>query len=525
MGNKITLAILVAVIAIASIFLGSTIGQARFVDLSLYGLVVFVLLYVGFLYRYTWQIVLLLTWSGVRLNYGFLLNSVHYAVALLLLYGILIVLFRKNPYKSPALFEAQKVSHFAFVIGIWVMFGVLSFFANKISPFSGGDYSTKNMLKGYFDGFGPCLLLFVALVTSYSFRVGKNVIPVILGILFVSAFLNITHLFYMYIQGYGFEGGAGPAEEPVSLFYIPIINASLGVFTMRGVGPVAVMFSYSFLCQSGWLKSQSIKTKLTTFGVFGMGLLGCVISGGRASLLLALLYIGIISLLNRRLLMIAVATCCGASIVLLTNVFSGFINKELPVYVARPLQYVMIEKGNAMNSIEHSSSYREELYSAALEEWSSHPRIMSIGRSVYVPIDYNDLKGVVGDKASFVMVNLNSGTCHALLPSALVQYGILGALLYYLVYFMLIRLFWKTYKRAKNGFYSEDLKMISLLMTFSTGIGVVVATVGGGWFGALEILMVVLVKSMAARDELAYQKSQVAKESTTQTLEVPAWSS
>jgi hypothetical protein len=251
-----------------------------------------------------------------------------------------------------------------------------------------------------------------------------------------------------------------------------------------------------------------------------------VVSGGRASVLLALLYIGVISLINRRMLLMAGATCLASLIVVIANLFSGFINKDLPVYVARPLQYVMIEKGEAMDSIEHSSSYRQELYMASLEEWMSDPRITMLGRSVYVPLEYTELKSVVGDMESFVMVNLNSGTCHALLPSALVQYGALGAMLYYLVYFMLIRFFWRAYQLSKTEVYSQDLRMVAFLMSISTGIGMIVATIGGAWFGGFQVVMVVLVKSMAARDELAYRESREQEgghENQSPASQGPAW--
>ena len=66
MKNKITFVALLVFISIGSLFFGSVIGQSRFIDLSLYGLVALFFLYLSFLYKFTWQIVLFLVWSGVN---------------------------------------------------------------------------------------------------------------------------------------------------------------------------------------------------------------------------------------------------------------------------------------------------------------------------------------------------------------------------------------------------------------------------------------------------------------------------
>jgi hypothetical protein len=127
-------------------------------------------------------------------------------------------------------------------------------------------------------------------------------------------------------------------------------------------------------------------------------------------------------------------------------------------------------------------------------------------------LDYTEVKKIVGDKESFLMVNINSGTCHALLPSVLIQYGIFGGVLYYLVYCMMFWYFLRSYQIAKRDGYSEELRIISFVLALSTGLGIITATIGGSWFGAFHILMVILIKSIAARDEMEYKASQEGEE-------------
>ena len=178
--------------------------------------------------------------------------------------------------------------------------------------------------------------------------------------------------------------------------------------------------------------------KVLSVSVLGLGLLGSVVSGGRAAVLLALVYAIIVALIYRRVILIFASMCLVFLVVLFANIFSKFINNDMPIFVARPLQYVMIEKGSSMRSIENSSDYRSTLFIEALKEWKDDSRVFLFGRSVYTAMDYTEVKKIVGDKESFLMVNINSGTCHALLPSVLIQYGIFGCLLYYLVYCCLL---------------------------------------------------------------------------------------
>ena len=512
MKNKITFVTLLVVISIGALFFGSVIGQSRFVDLSLYGLVALFFLYLSFLYKFTWQIVLFLVWSGVNLNYGFRLTSQQYAAAILLVYGIIIFLLRKNPYPNPVFLKRVNGKSLFIWSGILLFYGTLTFALNKTMPFDGGSYNTKNMLKAYASTFAPVLVLFFALRMPYTFRVGKNAISTIIWILAIGLVLNFANTIHLFRQGYGGMSILADESADVGMFYIPLINATLGVFTMRVLAPTAVIFAFAFLCQPGWFKAQTLLLKFLSVSVLGLGLLGSVVSGGRAAVLLALVYAIIVALIYRRVILIFASMCLVLLVVLFANIFSKFINNDMPVFVARPLQYVMIEKGSSMRTIENSSDYRSTLFIEALKEWKDDSRVFLFGRSVYTAMDYTEVKRIVGDKESFLMVNINSGTCHALLPSVLIQYGIFGGLLYYLVYCMMFWFFLRSYQIAKRDGYSEELKIISFVLALSTGLGIITATIGGSWFGAFHILMVILIKSIAARDEMEYYAAQKAEE-------------
>ena len=453
----------------------------------------------------------------MNLNFGFRLSSQQYAAAILLVYGIIIFLLGRNPYPNPVFLKRVNGKSLFIWSGVLLFYGALSFALNKTLPFDGGSYTTINMLKAYASTFAPVVVLFLAIRMPYTFRVGKNAISAIIWILAIGLVLNFANTIHLFRQGYGGLSILTDESGDVGMFYIPLINATLGVFTMRVLAPTAVIFAFAFLCQPGWFKAQTLLLKVLVVSVLGLGLLGSVVSGGRAAVLLSLVYAVIIAFLYRRIILIFASMCLVFLVVLFANIFSKFINNDMPIFVARPLQYVMIEKGSSMKSIENSSDYRSSLFYEALKEWRDDSRVFLFGRSVYTPLDYTEVKKIVGDKESFLMVNINSGTCHALLPSVLIQYGIFGGVLYYLVYCMMFWYFLRSYQIAKRDGYSEELRIISFVLALSTGLGIVTATIGGSWFGAFHILMVILIKSIAARDEMEYKASQEAEEKASVT--------
>ena len=142
-------------ISIGALFFGSVIGQSRFVDLSIYGLVALLFLYLSFLYKFTWQIVLFLVWSGVNLNFGFRLSSQQYAAAILLVYGIIIFLLGRNPYPNPVFLKRVNGKSLFIWSGVLLFYGALSFALNKTLPFDGGSYTTINMPQGICFDFRP----------------------------------------------------------------------------------------------------------------------------------------------------------------------------------------------------------------------------------------------------------------------------------------------------------------------------------------------------------------------------------
>ena len=133
------------------------------------------------------------------------------------------------------------------------------------------------MLKAYASTFAPVVVLFLAIRMPYTFRVGKNAISAIIWILAIGLVLNFANTIHLFRQGYGGLSILTDESGDVGMFYIPLINATLGVFTMRVLAPTAVIFAFAFLCQPGWFKAQTLLLKVLVVSVLGLGLLGSVV--------------------------------------------------------------------------------------------------------------------------------------------------------------------------------------------------------------------------------------------------------
>jgi len=492
--------------------MGTAIGEADYEELSIYGVIALVLIYFTFAYRWTWQLILFISYIGFNYNHGFALESQHLAIVLLLLYSG-ISLFKGHQTRVTPIFRECGSRLIVGLVSVWIIYGVVHFTGNMAFPHMVNEFSIGNALKQYFVAFIPPLLLLWVLVGPINFTLDTNWERTILLLRFVAIGINVLIMGYLFTQGFGVadptavEGGD---KEQIG-FYIPIINAVPNIFVLRGLGASCVLVAFSFLSFPSWTKTQPKWVVWGLWAMCGLGVLGALISGGRAAILIAGFYVFVVCIARRRVGIIALGTAVSMIGVGVANVFSEWVNHESPLFVSRPLQYVMIDKGNAMDSISHSSEYRTELYKISVEEWMNEPRVMFVGRSVYAyRDDLMQLKIMYGDKEAFLITNLRAGNCHALLPSVLVQYGGIGAILYYAIYLAMIRMFWKLYARAK--YLEPRIRIIAFASAVGSTVGIIVATVGGGWFSVLSPLTLGILRSAIANHEKRMVQKKLAEQ-------------
>jgi O-antigen ligase len=203
-----------------------------------------------------------------------------------------------------------------------------------------------------------------------------------------------------------------------------------------------------------------------------------------------------------------------ALFVLFANVFSDWINHTVPVAIARPLQWVMVSKNKeAESSIESSSRWREELFSRAIAEWRSDPRIFWFGRATY-GYGVNDYLAaqVSGGFEAGIDSSLRRGETHNLLTDLLVTYGLVGCILYYSLVLAIIGFLWAAYRSPTVPSLLKPLRLICLITFVSYPL---TASIAGGLYTAENMwLLIVFIAAL-------YQHESLSNDPTETTAPLP----
>ena len=496
-GKASTFVVLIVAI-IAAVILGSKVAQESYGELTIYILIACPLLFIAKGHRYSWQIMMLLSLSGVTFYHGFIYMALH--VGAVVLFSMFIIHFIARYDRGMP--QAFRRSGGKLVVGVgivWLVYGAIHFAANFGFPHIPGEFQVKNSLKAYFRAFIPIFILLWLIQGPTRFRLGKRWDIQLVYIIFGTLIVNVVYMVILYRSGYTAEGVSGTDTELMEArgLHIPIVNMGFNLFALRSLGPLAAAIGLGLFIVPGWFRSQSRLTKLIILAIFPLSICGCVLSGGRAAVVLSGLYCFVLLVAARKIGLLMFFSFSGLIFVILVNLFSGFINNKLPSQIGRPLQYVMIDKGRANESIEGSSDFRKSLYDASIDHWLSDARVLLTGRSVYRYLDNEmDQRMRFGDKENFVITNLRAGTCHALLPTSLVQYGAIGTLIYYCLYVSIILFCWRFSRYCRKHYADQpDLLLFPYVLAVITAVSLIVVTIGGGWFELTTILFIGIFRS------------------------------
>ncbi|MDB4499320.1 hypothetical protein N9213_02695 [Akkermansiaceae bacterium] len=503
MSKNILTVIILGVAALVAIYLGLVAATGDFVTISAWGGAILFLTYLLKGQNYSLEIYLFLIWGGISFYWGFSVISLHIVAALFSMHVISSVALRRRPIKVSGLFKDSGQGFVILTGGIFILYGFVHILLLRASPQIPGEFSMANSAKAYFKAFVPVVILLLALGTRVRFKAGEFWARRFFLWLSLAVVMNGAYLGYLYFNGFSSNNTMG-MDRDISMIYIPLINAAPHHFAFRNLGPIAVLFSLAFLTERGWYKGQGVIMKSAVLVCFLGGLIGSLGSGGRGSFLLCLVFIILVAFYRKNMIIIFGALVCSMAVVAFANLFSGFVNEKAPLFVARPLQYFMVDKGESAVTIESSTNQRIALFEAALAEWQSDPRIFIIGRGVY-PYKYSfeDLRATLGEEGAFLEVNLRAGTCHALLPSSLLQYGIIGTGIYFTFLFALIWLAWNVYTNSRRRDCSKGIQTASfcLFIYFLTKIPLEI--IAGGWLDLFFVVMLILVRTRVAEEEEA----------------------
>jgi hypothetical protein len=504
--SPVAVIIILAVGALLAIVIGTQLGSADYVGALSWFVIGLGIVHILYLYRFTWQIGLLLSFVGF--NYypiGFGIEPGHLALVLAILLVVLSVVSSSGNVAPAG--NGRGLGFVKLMLVVWVAYGAIHFAYTYVNPYDASEFSLKSALKSYFGAFAGALVLGWFIFKPQGIAVPKNWATGVIFLLFLGLVTNIGFRIYFYRLGIGIDESSA-REAP---FQVPVLNAVPSLYVLRGLGPLAVAFTYVFMTSPGWMQSRKRLTQLVVLATFCLGIIGAGVSGGRGAVLLVVLYIGGIAFMRRQVGVLG----CGAAVAVLMfaaiNVFGKEINKHAPFFVARSLQYFMIEKGDANKSIQSSTSWRSKLFWMAIYEWQSSPRVFLTGRSTYV-FNAGDRRvtELHGGYEGGLTTSLRRGVTHALITDLLVQYGITGALIYLVVKISFLRLAFLTFRWASQR-RIPDLANLGLMLFVIQFADLPLTFVASGWLSFIWVwLMIVMITLMGKSEREKVPASEVA---------------
>ncbi len=442
MQNRISVIFIFVIAMIFAIVAGTNIAMEEYETLGIYGTVVIVLYFFIHGWKNVWWFAALLIFSGVMFWQGFVFESDHLFVMMLVLASMMSLLtHRANPVPMEMRLAGSRST--LLIIGALLAYGTVHFLFNFILPYDPAQYSLKTCTKAYFECFASMACFFWLLGGPYGFNLKPGWGKGLLWILFFALLGNVAVRGYMYLMGFQAADGLSEGGFEEFFLYVPVINMQAGIYALRNLCPIAIVILLMVATSPGWWRSQKNLIRLLVLAAVALCLIGAIFSGGRATVLFCLVLIFMVGVARRQLAVIGVLGMAGVMVVALANIFSYEINKNAPFYVARSLQLVMIEKGETYETIEESQYVRNEAIKAALAEWRDDARVMLIGRSVYAMSFQDAQHARVMGTDGFIENALRSGRTHNMITDLLLQYGAIGLALYLVAYMAVIRYYWR----------------------------------------------------------------------------------
>lgn len=448
--------------------------------------------YIVYLQKFTWHIALSLCYLGFYYRpLGFEFGPLELSCALGALLGVIMV-WQKLPRERVGVLESKSFNLLRLTLLVWIAYVALHIIYNISDPYRPADFLLKNAIKSYFAPFAPLVMLWYFSGNPAGIRARQNSLRVIAILLLLGLIVNIA------ITAYGifFRPIAIDPDADVSYvgtFTIPVINCRDNLFALRVLGPSAVLIGTVMLClkQGGRAGSSAVPLFLLFLGSIGASL-----SGGRAAIVTSIAFVSAVLVLTKRYIGLCGLFLVAAMFVLGVNLASDWINRDAPIAVSRPLQWIMVIKNkDAVRSIESSSDWRQGLFSMAITEWQSASRIFWFGRATY-GFDVNDLvaRRIAGGFESLKETSLRRGATHNLITDLLIAFGLVGCVLYYCVMFSVIRFLWIVYKFTDVPPLARSLSLVCLIASAEY---VIYASVGGGFYPIeLVWLLIIMIASL-----------------------------
>ena len=377
-------AILLLVGLLAAVFFGVLIGESDWTVLAIIASVVILASVAQFTVRHLLAICLVLVtldfWMAPT---GFKLSPME-QIGILSAACWLLVCWRRgfNPSAPTAFFELKSYRFFQNVTLVAGAYAAAHFIYNMVDPYDELAFGWKGASKTYAQAFGAFLMIVVLARARLLFPINAKYSLVLLRVFLAALVVCVTiGVARAVMIGPEQETGLSLQEKSdlLKLFLIPGLNAHDNVYTLRQLGPAAVLIGSTFF----FARPANLGPFLP-LAITALGFMGCLVSAGRASLVFASVFLVAAMFYSRRgPLAFGIGGLVAVVIAVVMIVPPNYL-KEAPWHVQRSVGWLRPDlRTQATEGIKDSSDMRLRYFTFAWEHYSSgDARLILFGRSV-----------------------------------------------------------------------------------------------------------------------------------------------
>lgn len=492
MNQSIVRGIILLIGVIVALIAGSATANFDLVFLVLGAVVVGALLFVSIIWRYVLGLSLIIavlgfSWYPMGISLG--PDELSYVLVGALIFTQIWRPFDRRPSLEPP--AESFVRLFAKIGVFWVIYVGIELVWRLLEVRFYGESGMKNILKSYVGIIMPTFLIVYFIHRPTAIVPLKKPELTILWTLLAGLALGIA------IRIYQNSFGASVMDEQsgrmvAGPLVIPGILIVEGMYALRFLGPLAVLVGTLFLTtRSTITEKRSLKVILLSLAVTFLGLLGSLVSGGRATIALALMMVIFVLLIRKAFLPLIGCACGFVTLILSVNLIYSEIEATAPHNVLRSINWMLIDGGGkASGDIEASTRWRQILFEESVAEWSKSWRNTLIGRGYKGFADTDRTDYIDGGYYDKIDLALQRGATHSLLSDSLLAFGILGTVFYYSL-LVAQTAFGLAVLRTKNS--RTSTRNFAWIVAVLGMQAITVNTLGGTFVGMLNALMVLIL--------------------------------
>lgn len=508
-GVKILTWLVIAISLIVSLYLGSKVAEGNYFNLGLSSALILGAFYALVINKYWIFISLAIASFAIRIQpMGPALDAEH--LAILLAGGFILSNFWKKVTPAPSeKIVSQAFGWFDKAFLIFTLYLLVHGYVTYYYPSPEIVVALGNLTKQYFSFWSP----FAIVWTTTRFI---RFIPAIkkphtwIGILFLLGitFNIVLRTYSTFFLGLGERDLVTGEIISASALYIPVLNLTDNIYALRGLSPLVALFGIAMLTSRNKILATGGQ-KFLWLLLFLLGIAGSLLSMGRATMAITALLVILCLLIRKHIAAVAVIFLLFVFLIVGARIAYETDKDFVPFGLQRSLAMIPgMDMSEAKGDIDASSNWRWLLATQAFDEWKSNSRKFLIGRGVHAFTERDIMVGKLQGYFGAMDVALRRGTTHNIVTDLLITIGLVGTILYIIVFIGLITSIVKILKIAKDSKnITNDTLFVCLL--FSVSMIPFYILGGGGVYNIVVLVFCATLPNIAglATSEFEQQRS------------------